>query len=274
LSNSDEYYKALKIPDRELDFEKSFGIERDDNFVAAGQTVQPSSPSNHNRMFMRRMGKFGPLWKARNVLDTGPGKNILENVFAFRHDYVLGMGRLPNGAPLWVAFANENSQTNGERIGEIDPIAEIDPKKHGGTAAPMVPISCIGCHEQFMHPIKDAVRNGALVSSISELERIRRHFIPQDELNELIGSDKRELVEIYGTREPIGPTVLRYNRTVNLQKAALDVGTTPDRLAQLIRSNKKLLGMGMGPLLNGTVARLTWHGAPVKLVTQLLEKEE
>ena len=272
VTRGDLYYELLDIPQTELELERALGVQRDDRAVWAG--VDSSPVSVHNRLLVRRNSNLGYYWKALNVLEEGEGKDIFHDTLSFKRDYVVGLFTLASGYPGFVTFINDENPTNGKRVEDVDIEAESDPTRLAGEGSKVrVAVSCIGCHTFGPQVnVRDVVRQGA-IGTENELQLISRRFVPQEELDNLLEKDKQTYPQIHGSGEPYREVISRFNRPVDLQRAAAESNTTPETLFDLIRSRSELRSMGLGSLLEkgNTVTRKSWISGPAKRVTQLVK---
>lgn len=272
LSRPRAYYALTGTPKRELDLERKLGVDRSKASVRAGVTDSPVSA--HDRLIVRRETKYGGYYyRGLNVLEP---TSVVKTALDFPHKYVTAMYELPNHRPAFVAFEAENKEqrVNGVRSDDVDPRAEADPAKTSGSFTPLVPVSCVCCHTTAVQPnVRDVVRTGIVVRGDGLLDRVKSEFVPQTELTKILMDDRQRYINNIGVDEPLKPVVLRYNRPLNLQRAAADRGVEPNVLSKLINDKVSLWDLGLRPLLDGrTVTRDAWHGQ-ARAVTKLLGKE-
>jgi hypothetical protein len=283
------YDRFLNIPENVHELEQRLNVDVNLNFeqnrlMRAGFAT--SGVSTGNRLVERHSASYGYYWKSYDFKDKGavgnlfrfplgpvfPGNRFAE--FAFQHDGGEMIFSLPNGLQGYML-----TTADGKKIAK-GPIEVVrDSKETAGTPEVVNGISCMHCHRHGMIGFRDSVRDG--VGLFGEARRKVRELYPEDgkmqtlvaadearflkALNATVGSfviineDAGKSVEEFA--EPIGAVARFYQRDLDLNQVAFELGIeNPETLRELVKSNRELIRLGLGPLASGqTIKRAEWE---------------
>lgn len=245
-----------------------------------------SGVSRSNRLVDRHAALYGAYWKSYDFAkseDTGNlfqfplGPTFRENPFpkqAFVHAGGEMIFHLPNG--LQGYFLTDN---HGKRIdkGPVEIVRDL--KETSGSPEVVNGISCMACHEHGMIRFRDTIRQSLAVQGEAQL-KVERLFPKADEMKRLLDKDELRFVQsleeamgpflkvgadkerpIKSFPEPIGALARFYQKDLELEDVAAELGMAdPRELQLLIKSNSVLRDLGLGPLLQGAaIKRSHWH---------------
>jgi serine/threonine-protein kinase len=191
--------------------------------------------------------------------------------FSFTHDGGEIIFNLPNGLQAYLLVDDA-----GNRLltpAPIDIVAD-ETSRASGTAAVVNGLSCIACHSDGIKHASDVVRNGSSVGG-EALAKVQSLHPIQEKFDELVRMDQDRYLAALKLSvapfsdgnasnkldtEPILLLARAYQKPLNLEKAASELNTTAERLAEAIRTHDSLRKMGLGPLAEGErITRSVWE---------------
>lgn len=280
------YYRILGLPDHALDLERMLKVDviadfMRDRVARAGFTE--SGVSQQNRLVDRHDAVHGVYWKSYdfapnrehgNLLSFPLGPVFADNPFAgqaFQHDGGEMIFSLPNG--LHGYYLTDGV---GKSIDEGPTAVVRDSNETAGSPAVVVGISCMGCHKTGMISFTDAVRDGTGVGGEARL-KVQRLYPEKSRMEQLLQQDEAAYLaaalratgqflagdgavlapqEFKEFDDPIKLTAQRYQRDMGLEEVAAELNLSPENLAILIKTNRRLREFGLGPLVNQEAAAI------------------
>jgi len=283
------YDRFLKIPDQVGELEARLNVDfaknyRDNRIARAGFAT--SGVSVGNRLVERHPALHGYYWKSYDFKDKGASGNLFRlplgptfpsNDYpnlAFDHDGGEMIFSLPNGLQAYML-----TDAVGKKI-ESGPIEVVrDSKETSGTPVVLNGLSCMHCHRHGMIDFQDTVRDG--IGVFGEARRKVHNIYPESaEMARFVTGDRNRFMNAVGHAtapflqvgddaqrkidefaEPIGAVARFYQRDLTPETAAFELGVeSPTEVQNLVKYNKQLLQLGLGPLVNGqTIKRADWE---------------
>lgn len=272
----DELERRLNV-----DFAKNY---QQDRLVRAGFAT--SGVSNGNRLVERHSALHGYYWKSYDFADKGARGNLFRHplgpnfpgnqypALSFQHDGGEMIFSLPNGLQAYMLTDEE-----GHRI-DKGPIAVVrDSKETAGTAEVLNGLSCMHCHRHGMIEFKDTVRQGIGVFGDAK-RKVQNLYPPQEEMARFVAGDRNRFMsaldqaispflrvgddagrDVSEFAEPIGAVCRFYQRDLSPEAVAFELGIEqPKDLQVMVKSNRQLISLGLGPLVQGDcVKRADWE---------------
>jgi serine/threonine-protein kinase len=300
------YEKLLQLPTDAKVLEKKLGVDVEENF-RRGQLQRAgfasSGVSGQNRMVERHDASYGAYWKSYDFKEGGKrgllarfplGPRFKGNPYdaqAFQHDGGEIVFHLPNQLQGYFLIDNK------DRFIPKGPEEVVsDSLKTSGTSAIVNGLSCMACHKHGVVIFeKDEIRTGTgvfgearqkVLQLYPEYNPVWKKTLAEDEARFLgaldkaigpfvrVGEDKGRPIKEFP--EPVGELARRY-RLVDLKLAdvALELGIEkPELLAGMIKGNRKLQELGLGPLLrDGAVKRGEWERVGARSMFQRAAQE-
>jgi serine/threonine-protein kinase len=291
------YHDLLQLPLTAGELERTFlRVNVQDNFL--NDRLQragfiKSGVATQNRMVERHTQQFGAYWRSydfksnegrANLLRFPLGPNFAGNPFAdqaFVQDGGELIWNLPNGLQAYLLVDGQDRRID---VGATALVS--DSRKTSGTAEIVNGLSCMACHDRGMIPCKDEIRTGADVAKkvlvgVSPAEKVSRLYPTSDQMDKSLQEDGDRFVKAVtkatGTflqaeedkgkafqsfPEPVGLTTLRFNKELNLETAAHELGLSdPKQLAAAIKTNDTLRSLGLEVLTvdGGIIKREAWQ---------------
>ena len=282
------YHTLLDLPDNIQALEKQLRVDPETDFLRdklARAGFSESGVSRNNRLVDRHAALYGAYWKSYdfaksettgNLFQFPLGPKFDENPFpqqAFDHAGGEMIFNLPNGLQGYLL-----TDAVGKRIdkGPVEIVRDL--KESAGTPEVVNGISCMSCHEHGMIRFKDTVFDGLAVFGEASL-KVKRLFKPQTEMDKLLQKDEQRFLgsmseamgsflqigedadkDIKSFPDPIGATARYYQKDLELDDVAAELGFDPAELKAIIRTNLRLREFGLGPLLQGAaIKRSHWQ---------------
>ncbi|MFO0429550.1 MAG: c-type cytochrome domain-containing protein [Planctomyces sp.] len=283
------YDRFLKIPENVSQLEHRINVDFEKNYLAnrlARAGFATSGVSVGNRLVERHSALHGYYWKSYDFREKGNSGNLFRlplgpafpsNDYpdlAFEHDGGEMIFSLPNGLQAYML-----TDAKGNRI-DKGPIEVVrDSKETGGTPEVLNGLSCLHCHRHGMIEFRDTVRDGSALSGDAR-RKLRNIYPAADSMDLMVRKDReqflRALEQCIGPylkvgedaarpveefAEPVGAIARFYQRDLTVESAAFELGMgTPTDLQGLIRTNRELIQLGLGPLVNGqSIKRGVWE---------------
>jgi hypothetical protein len=276
------YYRLLGVPETQRELDATLGVDRQrfiDRNIVRRAAITNSRVAFHNRAIEWAPANTGAVRLTYDTANETADRRIVTSPLAFRHDAVEYIADLPNGLHLYAAF---NAQ--GQRQNKVPEDIASDPSQFSGSTAIVPGISCACCHQTgIQSPVTDVVRDGAPLFSVGELAKVQSLYPTKEQFAATMARDEsRYLTAVRKATqpfkaidEPIGPTVLEYNRPLDLKRAALEANASEARLRTAVQADGTLQTLGLRPLIEGqTITRDTWENvdgaSPAQRVAQLL----
>jgi serine/threonine-protein kinase len=282
------YHLLLHLPDSAGELEAQLKVDVRQDFLngrLARAGLLQSGVSRQNRLLDRHEALHGAYWKSYDFKSNeGPG-NLLkfplgplfdDHPFprhAFRHDGGEIIFNLPNGLQGYLLVNG-----NDRRI-DAGPIEVVrDSQETAGSPAIVNGLSCMACHKLGVIRFEDKVRGGSAVGG-DALDKVQTLFRTKAAMNLLLDRDEQRFVRalevatgpylkagpdrdrsIRDFPEPVGAIARLYLKDLSVEEVALELGLEdPRKLQALIRANRELRRLGLGPLLDGgTISRAAW----------------
>ncbi len=197
--------------------------------------------------------------------------------FAFEHAGGEIIFSLRNGLSGYMLVDNQGNRID---VGPVSIVSDAD--ETSGTPEIVTGISCMNCHKHGTRPFQDDIRESDAIFNNQAREKILSLYAKRPEMDRLLkrGSDDfmRQLEKAIGpflqvgddadkpfyvladAEEPVKFVARRYDRNLNLETAARELGyESPSGLAEQIK-NVSLARLGLGPLgaKDGTIKRSFW----------------
>lgn len=283
------YTRFLDLPETVDALEKRLSVDAEDDFLR-GQLSRAgfseSGVSQSNRLVDRHPSKSGAYWKSYDFGSSEGRANLFQfplgpkffrnphNEFAFQADGGEMLFSLPNGLQGYFL-----ADATGKRI-DAGPIEVVrDTKETSGSPAVVNGLSCMACHQRGVIRFRDTVRIGRSVPLVPRL-KVEELFPPEEKMKVLLDQDEERFMNSLSkliaphlspgdpaafdssrpTEEPVGLTARFYQRDIEIEEVAVELGFhSPADLAALIRNNRTLREKGLGSLAEGTaIKRSTW----------------
>lgn len=305
------YHTVLRLPHNATTLETKLGVDVASNFKRnrlwrAGYVR--SGVSKQNRMIERHESLYGAYWKSydfkpgterSNLLKSplGPdfglaygGKHPYADEVTFKHDGGEIIFNLPNGMQGYMLVDGKD-----KRIDEGPPDVVFDLTETSGSQVIVNGLSCMACHSKGMlKAFKDEIREGTGLAGDLK-NKIYKLYPTPHKMQELVKKDEtmfltalKETISRYPTKddptspkyEPIHNVALRYNKDMNLEDVAHELGCTDIGVFKgRIQGSRKLREEGLGTLLkDGVIQRKEWEkfkgglrGSLMHLVARELE---
>ena len=282
------YHTLLQLPNQSQVLEAQLRVNASKDFLEnqlARAGLLTSGVSKQNRLLDRHNASYGAYWKSydfrtnegtANLVRFPLGPVFRDNPFlnqAFEHAGGEIIFNLPNGLQGYLLIDNQ-----GRRIDE-GPIAIVsDSQETAGTPAIVNGLSCMACHKHGMIRFEDKLRAGSAVTG-GALIKVQALYRTKDEMKVSFERDEnRFLVALAAATgqflmvdddkgktigefpEPIGASARLYVKDLSLMEVAMELGfSDPQKLRNLIETNRKLRELGLAPLLEGgAVKRELW----------------
>lgn len=283
------YHTFLDLPKTAGELEAKLGVNVQRNIErnrAARGGFANSNISAQNRMVERHPASYGAYWKSYDFKPGNHRSNLFQfplgpkhrnnafNQFAFEQDGGEIIFNLPNGLQGYLLIDTRDRRIDA---GPTDVVG--DSTKASGTTVIITGLSCMTCHNTGMKPFKDSVRNGLAVLGEARLkgEQLYRDpkqmdpLVKQDEerfvkaLDQAtggflkIGADKDKDIRKFD--EPVRSLADFYQRDLGPVEVACELDyADPKTLQEIIRTNRELKTLGMGPLVEGNaIKREDWE---------------
>ncbi|MGH7129333.1 MAG: transcriptional regulator, partial [Planctomycetaceae bacterium] len=249
-----------------------------------------SGVSRHNRLVDRHSAVYGYYWKSYDFGNSEGQANLFKNPLgpvvkdderfaaftnhAFEHAGGEMIFSLPNGLQGYYL-----SEADGDRIDAGPTEIVRDLKEIGGTPAVLNGLSCMHCHKHGTIRFEDTVREGMALAG-EPRDKAERLFATQEEWNRILDKDEARFMEalqqataefllvgedagreLREMREPVGEIAKLYQKDVELEEAAVELGfDDPKALLTVLNANPNLCRrLGLGPLVNGNaIKRSAW----------------
>lgn len=283
------YDHFLKIPKHVHELETRLNVNYERNYQEnrlARAGFATSGVSNGNRLVERHPALHGYYWKSYDFKDQGASGNLFRRPLgpnysghqypqlSFEHDGGEMIFSLPNGLQAYML-----TDAEGRRI-DRGPIEVVrDSKETGGTAEVLNGLSCMHCHRHGMIDFQDTVRDGTGVFGDAR-RKVRNLYPAHEEMARYVTGDRNRFMnalemaigpflkieqdaqrDISEFAEPIGAVCRFYQRDITPESAAFELGvSSPEELQNLVKFNRQLMSMGLGPLVNGDcIKRADWE---------------
>ena len=284
------YHKLVNTPQTAQELEQRLGVDIDRDFVQnrlqrAG--FASSGVSRHNRLIDRHVGSQTAYYYKSYDFSNSHGRSLLARFplgptfddndfskdFAFQHDGGEIIYSLPNGLQAYMLV-----DAKGGRI-DTGPIHIVrDLRETAGTPEIVNGISCFGCHRNGLLDYTNAI-DPKLTLTGDARAKVDELYIDTKEMKELLEDDTKRFMaaleqvigpylkvkedkdkDIRSFTEPIRTVAGWYHRDMTLLDAASEMNVeNPEDFAAAIRTNSKLLELGLGPLvIKQTVPRKMW----------------
>lgn len=277
------YYRLLGVPGTQADLDAAFGVDRGrfvSRAIAQRAAITDSRVAFHNRAVEWAPSVAGGVRLTYDTKNEEAKRRIVSNPLDFEHDATEYIADLPNGLHLYAAF-----NARGQRQNTVPENIASDPNQYSGSTTIIPGISCAACHKKgIQSPVNDVVRQGAPAVALNELVEIESLYPPQDQFAAIMSADEKRFLAanqqatepFKSIEEPIGPTVLEYNKPLSIERVAQESNLSIARLENAIRRDPDLQVYGLRPLLEGqTITRFTWESleagqSPAQRVAQVL----
>ncbi len=189
--------------------------------------------------------------------------------FAFEQDGGEIIWELRNGLHAYMLIDKD-----GKRIDKGPPEIVYDPSLVSGSPLIVNGVSCIACHTNGLHPLKDDIRTGHAVVADSAIQKISQLYPRREEMTEKIDERNAEFSKALkkatgiffedGKQPPVEPVRFvaeQYDKNVDLTVAARELGIEDDDVLKSRLNDVDLRKLGLGPLEreNGTIKRGFWE---------------
>jgi mono/diheme cytochrome c family protein len=276
------YHELLQLPETERTLQEQLHLDvresiRQERVARAG--FNGSGVSRNNRVIERHASPYGSYWRSYDFANNLGRRNLFAHPLGpgdsgFEPDGGEVIFNLPNGLHAFLLV-----DARGRRLDKAPSAIVSDPLRPDRAVENGV--SCMRCHARGLIPKEDQARshaeNNPNAFSAAEVEAVRAIYPPPPTLADLFATDNeryRKAVEQTGGRlaatEPVAALVLHYERELDLNTAAAEVGMRPSEFAALLDQSPGL-GRTLGPLRvpGGTVQRQVFLGAFPNLVQEL-----
>jgi hypothetical protein len=264
------YHQLLRLPSNEPGLEALLDVRVKED-VSKGAVVRAgfnnSGVSRNNRLIERHAGRYGPYWRSYDFASNVGQRNLFERPLTFVHDGGEHIFSLPNGM-----FAYLLTDAHGNRIDHGPTRIVRDERRPDGAVENG--LSCMGCHARGFIPKVDQLLSSVESSPAAFTARDRRQLeLLHPEAATLAGifelDDVRFLSALEGLgvppdgEEPINAVALKYEKSLDLQAAALELAVAPHVLFRALDGS-------LSPLrVNGSVKRDAFTAAFPSLVRRL-----
>ncbi len=283
------YHDLLALPGTASALERQLGVDAADsraNDTALRAGFNNSGVARSNRVLERHDSLHGTYWRSFDFSDNRGRQNIFEfplgpepGPAGFRAAGGEMIFHLPNGLQGYFVV-----DADGRRIDRAPGEIVSDPQRPDRIVE--TGLSCIGCHARGILPKEDQVRahvrKNARAFGADVRDSVFALYAPAATLRRRIAEDNRRFgaaLKSLGIglddREPVLAVVLRYEETLDLARAATELGVPVDRLQAHVRGAPEL-GRTLGPLLaaRGSVQRAVFEDAFPGLFRDLAAKAE
>ena len=261
------YHEILDLPETTQELEAELDVDVEENIQEApGKRVwragfNNSRVSQNNRVVERHKSRYGAYWKSYDFASSVGTKNIFEHPLDFKHDGGEIIFNLPNGLQAYYV-----SDASGKRLDE----APTNIVSVSGAQPPEVRngLSCMRCHTKGMRPFTDEVRlviEQHLAPPFDEAQALRL-YTEKSEMDALIEEDTqryKEAIEAAGgdfdEPEPIQKLVDAYERLLDAEHAAAEVGLKTNDFLEKIDENGSLQKLGLLALKHSGMKRDNWE---------------
>lgn len=261
------YHRILQIPATAGELARRLGVDHSQRVIRAG--FNRSGISKHNRVIERRgLRGGGYLWRSYDFRGSAGRRSIF--------DHPLGPGGsdgfLPDGGEVIFSLPNGMQgymlvDGRGRRIDKAPTDVVFDPSRPDGAVESG--ISCMGCHTLGIIDKRDEIRPHLIANRAAFDARDRTTattalavYREAGALDATYAGDRRRFVAALGAlradtgREPITALAAEFDRELDLDRAAAELGLTAAAMRERIESDD-LLGRNLGALLirGGTLKR-------------------
>ena len=189
--------------------------------------------------------------------DSNAEGNIFTSPIDFQETQRSVIFALPNGFQAYALFDGA-----GGRINEGDPAISGDPLQPDGRLR--AGASCIGCHSHVLgaqDDVRDYVLGGVAFDAqtkdhVESLYPNQAAFaaLVDDDSATFLGSQQLAGVDVTSMLEPVSTSNARFEESVTLERAAAELGLSPD----VLLTNIGTLNPVLAPLATTSVKRDTW----------------
>jgi mono/diheme cytochrome c family protein len=269
------YHQLLQLPDTEEELEQQLRVNVIGNIRGAKVAragFNGSAVSRNNRIIERHESIHGAYWKSYDFSGNDSPQNIFERPLgpqpietppasqAFQHAGGEIIFNLPNGLQGYLIVDG-----SGKRLDRAPTSIVSDPRRPD--RAVETALSCMSCHSQGILFKRDQIRAHVLKNRSSfsreEVSDVEALYPSPDKFQKLVAADARRFREAVakaggrvGKTEPIMALAGQFERELDLERAAAEVGLEPGMFRDRLRQNPDL-GRTLGALLvkGGTVHR-------------------
>ncbi|MCC9603421.1 hypothetical protein LOC67_22970 [Stieleria sp. JC731] len=282
------YHSLAQIPETDDELEEQLRVDVQRN-ISNGRVVRAgfarSGVSQNNRLIERHDSVFGAYWKSYDFAGNTGRKNLFRNPLGpgngrshFLHDGGEIIFQLPNGMLGYML-----TDADGNRI-DRGPIEIVSDPRQGDKTV-VNGVSCMSCHYSGFIKKSDEVRRLVLANRTAypQINEILAVYQDQGEVERAIDKDtdaylvalRSDEVGIKNPSqadEPISMTSGRYQREVDLNTAAAELGLSVRQFQrELSRLNDENLLRILGALkvAGGVVKRETFDRSFASLASML-----
>lgn len=221
-----------------------------------------SGVSENNRIVERHESPYGAYWKSYDFKGNTGFRDIIRYPKSFRHDGGEMIFNLPNGLQAYLLVDKRGERLTNAPIEIVRDLQGISPQVSNG-------LSCMGCHSEGMKDFRSRagqVRESILTRRHSEdyYPELLALYAEAETINRLVENDRVRFVNAVfltgaaaGGREPILRLVEKFTSSLDLDRAAAELGVQSDVLTNAIQTDEALRASSMRllTLTNGTLKR-------------------
>ncbi len=241
------YHDILQLPETEQELERMLGLNTINN-IKNGEVIRAgfydSGVSQHNRLIERHKIRDGYYWKSYDFDGSDAKKDLLKRPFSpfdsltksltFDHAGGEVIFSLPNGMQAYYLAEADGTRIDRGPTAIVQDIFRKDKTVVNG-------ISCMNCHFQGMKRKDDEIRELADFHNAyqSHTKQVRILYPGNDELNKAYDMDQErfeeasvglEISTFSQSSEPVFNAVKRYDNSVDLAKAANELGVEVSKI--------------------------------------------
>ncbi|MEM9462592.1 MAG: c-type cytochrome domain-containing protein [Myxococcota bacterium] len=261
------YYDMVDIPESLDQLETQLGIDIDaniENNEVARSGFLESGVSQNNRMFERHQllgNSEGAFWLSYDFASNTGDQNLLANPLDFDEDGGEAIYNLPNGLQAYVITDALGNRLDEAPIAIVSDLQQPDRVVRAG-------ISCMSCHDQGLKLKNDELLAHVTGVNGNDFDQVTKDTIellhpPHDEMKALIDQGNETFNNAVAQLwdgpteggEPIMEVFTNFEDTVDLARAAAELGIEPDALSLQLGK----LDPTYAPLASGSIARDTFE---------------
>lgn len=221
-----------------------------------------SGVSENNRVVERHRSPYGAYWKSYDFKANTGVRDIIRYPRGFQHDGGEMIFNLPNGLQGYLLVDQQGHLLDKAPIEIVRDPQGLSPEVVNG-------LSCMSCHSEGMKAFSERagqVRESILARRDGEERNpeLLALYPDAETVNGLVEEDRKRFVEavaqtgaVAGGKEPILRLVERFASSLNVGRAAAELGLSAEALLMAINNDEALRASSLRllTLTNGTIKR-------------------
>jgi hypothetical protein len=256
------YHKVLQLPETAVELEAQLRIDSANDIQqvrVARAGFSESGVSQNNRIIERHPSVYGAYWKSYdfskstgdgNIFVHPLGPRAVEGPNSFAHDGGEIIFSLPNGLQGYMLVDGRDRRLDKAPSEIVTDRKSRDTKVENGR-------SCMSCHVRGLNAKADEIRAAVEASrdSFAKVDRILALYPESSRLERLVEKDNKRFKEAleqtgapFGQTEPILALSQEFDKSVDLGRAAAELGLKPDDFEKRLETSTPALIQQFSPL--------------------------